>query len=145
MGDLGKLNCCRWLWKVAQSPINRPIWSHGWGSNSHYLIKSKFHYWSCKWCFGNSVLQIKTKHFFAKSTTKAGRQYVAWSKKHEKKYLVTIESDLKQFSLEISTQIFYCNTFNGKALASVANLIPKCYSMTLELYYRWHYHVFRVP
>ena len=28
VGDLGKLNCCQTLWKVAQSPINHPIWSH---------------------------------------------------------------------------------------------------------------------
>ena len=25
---LGKINCYQRLWKVAQSPINRPIWSH---------------------------------------------------------------------------------------------------------------------
>ena len=29
VGDLGKLgNCCQRLLKVAQSAINRPIWSH---------------------------------------------------------------------------------------------------------------------
>ena len=25
---LGQINCCHRLWKVAQSPINRTIWSH---------------------------------------------------------------------------------------------------------------------
>ena len=24
----GQINCCQRLWKVAQCPINRPIWSH---------------------------------------------------------------------------------------------------------------------
>ena len=24
----GQINCCQRLWKVAQSPINLPIWSH---------------------------------------------------------------------------------------------------------------------
>ena len=24
----GQINCCQKLWKVAQSPINRPIWTH---------------------------------------------------------------------------------------------------------------------
>ena len=27
-GQFGQNNCCHWLWKVAQSAINRPIWSH---------------------------------------------------------------------------------------------------------------------
>ena len=26
--QFGQNNCCHWLWKVAQSVINRPIWSH---------------------------------------------------------------------------------------------------------------------
>ena len=28
VGDFGKINCCQRLQKLAQSPINRPIWSH---------------------------------------------------------------------------------------------------------------------
>ena len=28
VGDFGQINCCHRLWKVAQSPKNRPIWSH---------------------------------------------------------------------------------------------------------------------
>ena len=28
LGDLGKINYCQRFWKVAQSPINCPIWSH---------------------------------------------------------------------------------------------------------------------
>ena len=28
LGRFGQINCCQWLQKVAQSPINRPIWSH---------------------------------------------------------------------------------------------------------------------
>ena len=27
-GRCGQINCCQRLWKVAQSPINCPIWSH---------------------------------------------------------------------------------------------------------------------
>ena len=27
-GKFGQINCCQRLLKVAQSPINRPIWSH---------------------------------------------------------------------------------------------------------------------
>ena len=27
-GRFGQTNCCHTLWKVAQSPINSPIWSH---------------------------------------------------------------------------------------------------------------------
>ena len=27
-GRFGQTNCCHRLWKVAQIPINRPIWSH---------------------------------------------------------------------------------------------------------------------
>ena len=28
VGDMDKINCCQRLQKLAQSPINRPIWSH---------------------------------------------------------------------------------------------------------------------
>ena len=28
VGDLGKINCCQWLEKAAQSAKNRPILSH---------------------------------------------------------------------------------------------------------------------
>ena len=28
MWMIGQINCCQRLWKVAQSTINRPIWSH---------------------------------------------------------------------------------------------------------------------
>ena len=33
MGDLGKLIVATGFEIVAQSPINRPIWSHWWGPN----------------------------------------------------------------------------------------------------------------
>ena len=33
-GRIGQTNCCHRLWKVAQSPINRQIWSH-WRQTSH--------------------------------------------------------------------------------------------------------------
>ena len=33
MGDLGKLIVAAGFEIVAQSPINRPIWSHWWGPN----------------------------------------------------------------------------------------------------------------
>ena len=45
MGQFGQNNCCHSLWKVAQTAINRPIWSHwsvslftlwvGWSSQSY--------------------------------------------------------------------------------------------------------------
>ena len=31
-GRFGQINCCQRLWKVAQSSINRPIWSHWLGA-----------------------------------------------------------------------------------------------------------------
>ena len=42
VGDLGKLNCWQRLWKVAQSPINRPIWSNWMGSNESVSIFASF-------------------------------------------------------------------------------------------------------
>ena len=33
VGDLGKIIVPQMLWKVAQNPINRPIWSHCWETN----------------------------------------------------------------------------------------------------------------
>ena len=44
VGDLCKLNCCQTFWKVAQSPINHPIWSHchlttkSWSKRFLYLL-----------------------------------------------------------------------------------------------------------
>ena len=35
VGDLGSFNCCQRLQKIAQIPINRPIWSHCAGSKHH--------------------------------------------------------------------------------------------------------------
>ena len=35
---LGQINCCQRLWKVSQSPINHPIWSHWLPLNGIRLI-----------------------------------------------------------------------------------------------------------
>ena len=40
----GQINCCQRLWIVAQSAINRPIWSHCWGLKlcTRYEVRNAF-------------------------------------------------------------------------------------------------------
>ena len=40
----GQTNCCHRLWKVDQSPINRPIWSHWWLLQFHIFVR----FWVCE-------------------------------------------------------------------------------------------------
>ena len=40
-GQCGQINCCHRLWKVAQSAINRPIWSHWLGPSDWLTDVSK--------------------------------------------------------------------------------------------------------
>ena len=40
--------CCHWLWKVAQIPINRPIWSHCWAWKEPINNSKTFYSWKSK-------------------------------------------------------------------------------------------------
>ena len=40
--DLGKINCCQRLYKVAQSPINQTIWSHWLCSKQQSMFEAHF-------------------------------------------------------------------------------------------------------
>ena len=47
-GGFGQTNCCQWLWKVAQIPINRPIWSHCWAWKEPINNSKTFYSWKSK-------------------------------------------------------------------------------------------------
>ena len=42
VGRFGQINCCQSLWNVAQSPINRPIWSHCWWHRPSVSVAANF-------------------------------------------------------------------------------------------------------
>ena len=52
--QFGQTNCCDRLWKVAQSAIDRPIWSHSsqvYKCPTHLPVCESFlHAWSCQRC-----------------------------------------------------------------------------------------------
>ena len=53
-GRFGKINCCQRLWKVAQSAINRQIWSHWLKATVFQLILHKNQkglFWRPQWSF----------------------------------------------------------------------------------------------
>ena len=51
----GQNNCCQRLWKVAQSAINHPIWSH-WGQVSCFLISKQIDSsYISTWCESTSL------------------------------------------------------------------------------------------
>ena len=55
VGDFGQNNCCHRLWKVAQSAINRPIWSH-WRGRVDWLLCFFIRRRRWIWCFLYFVL-----------------------------------------------------------------------------------------
>ena len=63
MGDLGKIgNCFHRIWKVVESTINRPIWSHCSSLSTKELHRAKVLYGSREhWTTGNMQLTVVNK------------------------------------------------------------------------------------
>ena len=59
----GQINCCQILWKVAQSPINRPIWSHWHNPCLFYWMSSTFDKTNGDWSnFYNNSPFVELQH-----------------------------------------------------------------------------------
>ena len=155
-GQFGQNNCCHWLWKVAQSAINRPIWSHSVRATCKFkvaasssdieLFKLKsFHLFGItfeidlllKWLSNNNYFSVVVNftfknHFPTTSINNTNftlqKQIYLWPLLfYLRPYLFTF--DHSKLPL---TNLFYLWTFSGKFCITLTNNgVKNCLSLVV--------------
>ena len=144
VGYLGK-NCCHRLWKVAQSAINRPIWSHClWDQNKWKYIPVKLYLkyqlsffkrlatevsWNV-FCWKDFLKQFRAKKRHLKFDTNLRYKNICWVKNFNFPFLPTFS--LRTFSHVV---LFKCIKLAMSFYSLVYDLLMSFYSVVFN--YLW--------